>query len=104
MVTLPANQEGGVACAQFPILADSLALEGEEEFAVSFVLDGPTDDSGRVILNNGRARAIPGLQLATVRIQDETGKKTIISPQIRPLSRLLLNGIIFYLFPPHAQW
>ena len=64
---------GGVACALFPILNDSLALELKEEFGVSFELLGPTDTEGRLLLNNGRAIATPGVSEARVRIMDANG-------------------------------
>lgn len=64
-----------MACARFTILSDSIALEMGEEFEVSFVLQGATDAEGRLLINNGRDRAVPGLQAARVRIMDRNGKK-----------------------------
>ena len=74
-VTLPASQKGGVACALFPVLTDSLGSEGVEQFGVTFDLEGPLDESGRVVVDGGRGRAVAGLQMATVSIQDSTGEE-----------------------------
>ena len=68
-----------MACARFPILTDSLALEMEEEFEVRFMLVGPTDAEGRLLINNDRDRAIPGLQAARIKIQDQNGKTMVDS-------------------------
>lgn len=68
---------GGMACALFPILADSLALEGDEEFQVSFAFIGQTDVNGVLTLSNGRDLAVPG-KVATVVILDENGKNSTI--------------------------
>lgn len=78
--TISVPSEGGVACAQFSILTDFVALEMDEEFEVSFTLVGPgdIDTEGRLLIDNGRDRAIPGLRVAHVRIQDQNGKIMII--------------------------
>lgn len=74
-VTLPAAGEGGgVACILVPILNDSLALEREETFEVTFELVGNINTDGGLVLDNGRAEAVPGLDVAQIIILDGNGK------------------------------
>jgi len=61
------------ACALFPILNDSLALELREEFEVTFAFVGATEENGALALNSGRALVVPDLHTATVEIEDENG-------------------------------
>lgn len=63
-----------MACARFPILTDSLALELGEVFEVLFVLQGATDTEDRLLINGGRDRAIPRSATAMVRIIDQNGR------------------------------
>lgn len=70
-MTLLPEQEGGVACAYFPVLNDTLALEGEEQFQVTFALEGTTGDADWLTLSGGRAEVVPGLSTAIVTIQDQ---------------------------------
>jgi hypothetical protein len=65
---------GGAVCAQFPILTDSLAQEGPEEFEVSFVLLGQKDAEDRLLINKGRDRAVAGLRVSRVKILDQNSK------------------------------
>ncbi len=73
-VTLPAGQRNTAVCISILLLNDSLALEQEEIFQVSLELLGDTDADGGLILNNGRAVAVPGLMNAQVAILDQNGK------------------------------
>ena len=73
-VTLPANQRNARACITIPLLNDSIALEQEENFRVSFELLGDVDADGGLTLNNGRAVVLPGLRDALVAISDQNGK------------------------------
>lgn len=75
MTLLPATggAGGSVACANFTVLNDSVALEGLEEFGVSFRLLAETGPEEGVRLNNGRAVLLVGSHEANVVITDDTG-------------------------------
>ncbi len=73
-VTLQARELGGVACAGIPIFNDSIALEAAREFEVMFALVGATDAEGRLLINGGRAIAIPDLRAVRVAILDGDGE------------------------------
>lgn len=71
--TVTYRRKDDTLCASFRTLSDSLALEESEEFEVSFTLDGPKDAEGRLLINEGRDRAIAENATALVRIMDQNG-------------------------------